>query len=344
MTKKQYRKPTRAHTSSSTALATISPAAPALLARLELVVDQAQAFAAAARSPRTRAAYASEWATFAAWCSARHLQSLPTTPTVLALFLSDRASSGIKPSSLGVALAAVAAANRAAGVKPSDLPHRSTAVAEVWSGIRRTLGTAPRRVAPVAVDELRLMCDTLDDSMLIGIRDRAVLLVGFAGALRRSELVALNHADVAFTRAGVVVTLRRSKVDQEAAGTSIGLPYGGDVATCPVRTLRAWLDASDITEGALFRSVNRHGGTGSRLSGRDVARIVQRTAAAAGLDATLYSGHSLRSGLATAAARAGKSDRSIMQQGRWAGRAMVDRYVRDARLLDGKNAASGIGL
>jgi site-specific recombinase XerD len=318
------------------------PAAP--LARIDLVVDQARAFAEASRSARTRHEYQGQWRTFEAWCAARAQRALPAEPATVALFITDRASNGIKPASLGVALSAISAVHRAAGTKNSDLPTKHPTVAEVLSGIRRTLGVRPRRVAPCVVPELRAMTETLAADTLIGQRDRALLVVGFAGAFRRSELVALDVADAAFTKAGLVITIRRSKVDQVGAGVSIGLPYGSDPSTCPVRTLKAWVDAAAVAEGALFRSVNRHGQLGSRLGGRDVARIVQRTAAASGLNAALYSGHSLRSGLATSAARAGKSDRAIMAQGRWTGRSMVDRYVRDAKLLDGQNAASGIGL
>jgi integrase len=164
-----------------------------------------------------------------------------------------------------------------------------------------------------------------------------------AGALRRSELVALDVGDVAETDEGLVVTVRRSKVDQEAAGAKVPLPRGAHAATCPVRALRAWLDASAITDGAIFCTVDRHGNVGERLAGADAARIVKRTAARAGLDAATFSGHSLRAGLATQAARSGKSDRAIMAQGRWKSRTMVDRYVRDGALFR-DCAADGLGL
>ena len=185
------------------------------------------------------------------------------------------------------------------------------------------MGTAPRRVAPVLVDELRAMVGALPPS-LVGVRDRALLLVGFCLAGRRGELVALDAADVKFTKKGLIITIRRSKTDQEQAGCDVGVPYGNNPNTCPVRALRAWLTVSRVRSGTLFRSV-KHGQVGGALCGRDVARIVQRTAARAGLDAREYSGHSLRAGLATSAAQAGKSDRAIMNQGRWSGRAMADR-------------------
>lgn len=138
--------------------------------------------------------------------------------------------------------------------------------------------------------------------------------------------------------------MRKSKTDQEGAGALVGVPFGSDRATCPVRSLHAWLDDTGIAEDAIFRAVSRHGRIGQRLSDRDIARIVKRTALRAGLDPAPSAGHSLRAGLATSAAKAGKRDRAIMKQGRWRSRAVVDRYVRDATLIDDDNAAAGIGL
>lgn len=177
-----------------------------------------------------------------------------------------------------------------------------------------------------------------------GARDRALLVVGFAGAFRRSELVGLNVEDLRFEPDGLVVTIRASKTDQERAGVDLGLPFGSDPATCPVRSVRAWLALAGVGEGPVFRSVSRHGNVGGRLSGRDVARIIKRSVTRVGLDPAMFAGHSLRAGLATSAARAGKSDGAIARQGRWASHAMVHVYVRAGRLLDGDNAASGIGL
>lgn len=356
MPAKTYRKPPRAAkgakltigrpghetTNPPVAQRTRRPAAP--LAQIGLVVEQARAYALKARSQRTRDEYASQWRAFAEWCSARALRALPCEPATLALYLTDRADGGLKVPSLNVAIAAIAAQHRAAGVAPQDLPQRNPQVTEIWKGIRRSKGTAPRRVAPCVVDELRRMVEALDGSTLIGQRDRALLVVGFAGAFRRSELVALTRNHVEFTKDGLVVTIVHSKTDQESAGARVGLPYGSDPNTCPVRTLQTWLEAAGVETGPIFRSVDRHKRVKAALSGRDVARIVQRTAARAGLDPRRYAGHSLRAGLATSAAKAGKTDRAIMTQGRWAGRAMVDRYVRDAKLLDSQNAAAGIGL
>jgi integrase len=210
-------------------------------------------------------------------------------------------------------------------------------------GIRRKLGVAPSQKTPVLVGDLQRMVRALPDSLL-GARDRALLLVGFAGGFRRSELVGLDHQDLDFSRDGLTVHLRRSKTDQEGVGRKVGVPFGSDRATCPVRALQAWLDAAAIEDGPVFVGLTRHGKTtGNRLDGRDVARAVKRAALTVGLDASKFAGHSLRAGLATSAAKAGKSERAIMAQTGHRSVMMVRRYIRDADLFS-DNAAAGLGL
>src|SRR2546428_4417356 len=175
-------------------------------------------------------------------------------------------------------------------------------------------GTAQTGKAPVVVDELRRMVDALPGSTL-GVRDRALLLLGFAGAFRRSELVGLDVDDLRVTAAGLVATIRRSRTDQEGAGRDVGIPRGANAETCPVRAAQRWLEARTIDGPALFCRIDRHGRQhAGRLGDRAVARIVQRTARAAGLDPGSYAGHSLRSGLATSAAAADVPERGVAQQ------------------------------
>ena len=309
------------------------------LASIADELEGARGFAAASRAPRTRDAYRLQWSTFTSWAASRGLDTLPASPSTVAAFLVSRVDAGWKVASIALSLTAIGSAHRAAGL---GSPASHPAVAATWQGIRRTLGTAQRRAAPAAVDELRAMVGALEGQRAGAVRDRALLLVGFAGAFRRSELVALDVSDVSFRAEGVVLTVRRSKTDQEGAGADVAIAGGDHEATCPVRALRSWLELRG-EGGALFVSVDRYGRHGERLDGGDVSRIVKRTAQRAGLDAARYSGHSLRAGLATAAARQGRGDRSIMRQGRWASRTMVDRYVRDASLFN-DNASAGIGL
>jgi integrase len=182
------------------------------------------------------------------------------------------------------------------------------------------------------------------DTGLIGLRDRALILLGFAGAFRRSEVVGLNLADLAFSRDGLTVFLRRSKTDQEGQGRKIGIPYGANPETCPVRTLQTWLDQAALAEGPVFRSLNRHGQLRPRrLGGVDVARIVKKLAQRAGLDPAKYAGHSLRAGHATSAAASGASERSIMNQTGHRSVQMVRRYIREGSLFR-ENSAGKLGL
>jgi integrase len=313
-------------TSSADRLATLAP-----------LVDAARAFAVAARAERTRDAYRAQWQAFEGWCEGHGLMSMPAAPKTVALYLTARASEGRKVATLALALAAISQAHQMAGkVSPRTAP----VVREAFKGIRRTLGSAPSQKAPILGGQLRAMVATLPETRG-GARDRALLLVGFAGAFRRSELVGLTVADAAFGSEGLTITLRRSKTDQEGQGRKVGLPYGSAAATCPVRALQAWLDAAAVTAGPLFRSVDRHGNVGGALGDRDVARIVKRVAEAAGIDPANVAGHSLRAGLATTAAKAGKAAHVIMKQTGHRSVAMVQRYVRDAELFS-DNAAAGL--
>lgn len=232
------------------------------------------------------------------------------------------------------------------GISPNNALYdtekrpKAPQIHDVMRGIRREHGTAQRRVAPATTVVMQAMVATCDEFM-IRRRDRALLLVGFAAALRRSELVALNVADVAFVPQGMTVLVARSKTDQEQAGQSIGVVQTG-TATCPVAALQSWLAAAKIEDGRVFRRINRHGQLGPALSDQSVALIVKRRAAMIGREANEFSGHSLRAGLATAAASFGVEERVIMRQTRHRS-VTVRRYIRDGELFL-QNASGRVGL
>src|SRR4051812_14144639 len=216
-------------------------------------------------------------------------------------------------------------------------------VAETLKGIKRTHGSAATQKAPVLTEDLRVMLRLIPDT-LHGTRDRALLLVGFAGAFRRSELVTLDIHDLKFQAEGLLINLRRSKTDQEGLGRVVAIPEGRHLETCPVRALRLWIDSAPITEGPIFRSM-RKGDTlqPGRLTGHAVAAIVKKYANAAGLPVHLFSGHSLRAGFVTSAARAGEPERRIMRQTGHKSIEMVLRYVRQANAFT-DNAVRSLGL
>jgi integrase len=246
----------------------------------------------------------------------------------------------LKVGSIQRRLNAIAEAHKAVGV---ESPTSAGLVRNVLKGIRRTMGTASVQKAAALTDDIRAMI-AVTDTGLIGVRDRAMILLGFAGAFRRSELIGLDVADCDFGNDGLIVTLRRSKTDQDAQGRKIGIPYGSNPETCPVRTIQGWMEHAGVTTGPLFRSITRHRRLRpGRLSGIDVARVVKKLAKRAGLDAAKYGGHSLRAGHATSAAIAGASERSIMAQTGHRSVQMVRRYIRDGNLFR-ENSAGKLGL
>ena len=237
----------------------------------------------------TRRAYLSDLGEFERWGG-----SIPASAEMVAAYLADRADT-LAVASLVRHVASISKAHQARGLSN---PTRSELVRATMRGIKRTRGCAQREAKPLLRDDLLLVLDAMGEG-LKDTRDRALLLIGFAGALRRSELVALDVADIEHVRQGIVLTSRRSKTDQDGQGRKIAIPYGR-TRWCPVAALDAWLAASGITEGAIFRPVDRHGRVhNARLSGEAVSLVVRERAAAAGLDPARYSGHSLRAGLAT---------------------------------------------
>lgn len=225
----------------------------------------------------------------------------------------------------------------AAQGKPS--PTDTELVRATLRGVRNIHGSAPRQVSAAVKEDVLSMVAGLEG--VKGVRDKALLLVGFAGAFRRSELVSLMVSDIEQAKQGLVVHLRFSKTDQEGRGRKVGVPYARG-AVCAVLALQHWLNLSGITDGPIFRRVDRHGAiSDAGLTPQAVALIVKARAKAAGLDPAIYSGHSLRSGLVTSAAIAGVSSWKIREQTGHKSDAMLNRYIRDANIFI-DNAAGAV--
>jgi integrase len=202
---------------------------------------------------------------------------------------------------------------------------------------------APQSKAPLTVEQLRQIVAALPHDRR-GVQSRALLLLGFAGAFRRSELVAIQVADLAWVNEGIVVTVRRSKTDQEGEGFAKGIPLGQLLETCPVRALRHWLRVAQISSGPVFRALTPQGRLLARpMPAYTVARVLQRSVEVLGLDPREYGGHSLRAGLVTAAAKAGVSERVLMAQTGHRDVRTLRRYIRDASLFT-ENASANVGL
>lgn len=257
------------------------------------------------KADNTKKSYQTDWKQFAAWCEMHGLQSLPADPQTVALYLTSEAQAGRKTSTIQRRISSISQAHQAKGF---DSPTHNNLIRSTWAGIKNTHGTAQEGKKPLLIEHVRAIVEVLPDT-LIGVRDRALLLVNFAGAFRRSELIGINMTDIEFSTDGLVINLRRSKGDQEGKGERIGIPYGSTPMTCPVRALQEWLNEANITEGAVFRSVNRHSQVQpNALSDKAVALIVKRVVELIGLNPDEYSGHSPRAGLATSAAKAGVSE------------------------------------
>lgn len=307
---------------------------------LEALVARANTYASTeTRASATRKAYASDFRSFAAWCQTQGLLSMPATPATVSVYLAALAGEdGKRPSTIARALAGIADEHRRQGCSWASGP---SVIDQVMRGIRRRHGTTPVQKAPLSDDDMGAMVATLGTD-LAGLRDRALLTMGWMGAFRRSELVALTAADVCPAAEGLVVRLKRAKGDQEGRGAEKGIPYATRPDLCAVRALRAWLAAANITSGPLFRAVGSDGRVRAcALHDRSVARIVQKVAAAAGLNATTLGGHSLRAGFATTAARKGKSLDAIMRQTLHKSERVARSYLRHGGMFD-DNAAVGL--
>ena len=309
---------------------------------LEDLVEKTRAYIHAAKSPATLRAYRTDFEDFTRFCEGHNLPHLPATPTTVALYIADRAGS-LRAATITRRLTSITKAHQAAGFEESPSSSHHFVVSETLKGIRRSIGTAQQGKAPLLTADIRRIVAACPETRS-GLRDRALVLVGFAGAFRRSELAGIDYANLTFTQDGLVIDLRRSKTDQEAAGRKVGIPFGKEDATCPVRTLRRWLAASSITFGAVFRGVTRHGKLSRRGLHKDcVGWIVKRAASRASLKPEPLGGHSLRAGCVTQAAMNGVSERDIMRQTGHKSAEMLARYIRIGEIFT-RNAAAGLGI
>lgn len=289
-------------------------------------IEHAKAFYNQQYAPGTIRAYKSDWQIFVTWCRSRGFKPLPAGPESLAIFLSCQAYAGLKATTLARRLAAIRHFHALAGV--SDSPTNSELVRAAMRGIRRSIGAAKDQKAPATADKILIMIDHIRNGIR-GIRDRAILLFGFAGAFRRSELSALLVEDLEAVPDGLRVHIRKSKTDQEGEGQVVPI-IKGDRA-CPVIAVQTWLEAANIENGPVFRRLGKGGRIfENALTPYSISQIVKTHAGRAGFDSTLYSGHSLRSGFLTSAALNGASISKMMDVSRHKSVDILLSYVRQA--------------
>lgn len=310
---------------------------------LEELIQKARSFVASAKSPATLKAYRNDWRNFESWCRLQKLPSLPSTPETVSLYIADQASTRAA-ATITRRLTSITKAHQAAGYKDSSSSTRHFIVGETLKGIRRTIGTAQIGKSPLLTKEIRRIVGACPRT-LAGLRDEALVLVGFAGAFRRSELARIEVSDLTFNKNGVVIDLRVSKTDQEGASRKVGLPFGKNKSTCPVRALRAWLKAAHIQQGPVFRRVDRCGypSRGRGLHRDSIGKMLKRAAARARMKTGPLGGHSLRAGCVTQAAMNGVREFVIQRQTGHKTVSMLRRYIRSGEIFR-ENAAAGLGI
>lgn len=274
----------------------------------------------------TLESYRSDWKIFCLWCQEKGKSHLPADPVNIATFLCDQAEKGMKASTISRRKVAIRYYHTLSGIEPS--PTDSEIVKAAMRGIRRTIGLQREPKEPLIAERIKRMIKFTPDT-LIGKRDRAILLFGFAGAFRRSELTKLTIEDLIMVEEGVRVVVRRSKTDQEGSGQIVPVIKGDNV--CPVDALKQWIKASRMESGPVFRRIRKWGYVcESPLTGYSIGRIVKDYARKAGYDASQFAGHSLRSGFLTSAAMNGASIFRMMAISRHKSVQTLQMYVRMA--------------
>tara|TARA_Y100000590_G_scaffold444337_1_gene574954 strand:+ start:64 stop:978 length:915 start_codon:yes stop_codon:yes gene_type:complete len=268
----------------------------------------------------TLRAYKADYKDFASFCVRHGLKSMPTEPKILSLYLTHLSQTS-KFSTLKRRLASISVIHRLSG---HYIDTKHPMITENLMGIKRVKGSYQKAKKPILINDLKLIVDVIDKEKKekYKIKNRALILVGFAGGFRRSELVSIDYEDVDFVTEGVKIFVKRSKTDQSGEGMTKGIPYFTNPNYCPVISLKNWLKNSQIKSGKVFD-----------MSDRSVALAIKKYTAIAGLDSQKYSGHSLRSGFATSTAELGAEERSIMAMTGHKTTQMVRRYIQEANLF-----------
>ena len=281
------------------------------------------------RAANTLRAYQADFKDFSAFCAKNGLSSMPTEPKILSLYLTHL-SANLKFSTLKRRIASISVFHK---LKGHYLDTKHPIIMENLHGIKRVKGTNQKAKTPILINDLKLIINVIGQSSsncelheLEGnsklIRDKAIILVGFSGGFRRSELVNIDYDDIEFVSEGVKIFIKRSKTDQSGEGMIKAIPYFDNKSFCPVLALKHWINNSEIKSGKLFD-----------ISDKSVALIIKKYVSLAGLDPNKYSGHSLRSGFATSTAESGAEERNIMAMTGHKTTQMVRRYIQEANLF-----------
>ena len=295
------------------------------------------------KANNTLRAYKSDFKDFGAFCAKHGIDSLPTEPKIVSLYLTHL-SKNLKMSTLKRRLVSISMVHR---LKGHYLDTKHPIIIENLMGIKRIKGSIQKGKKPILINHLKSIINVIDQQKINEIkksRDKTIVLIGFGGGFRRSELISIDHEDLEFVPEGVKITLRRSKTDQFGEGMVKGLPYFSNELYCPVINLKKWLELSNIKSGPIFRRFAKGSVlTNNRLTDQSVVLIIKDYLNLAGIENKNYSGHSLRSGFATVAAESGADERSIMAMTGHKTTQMVRRYIREANIFK-NNALSKIKI
>ncbi len=284
------------------------------------------------KSDNTLKSYAADWKDFAYWCEVHQVSSLPCSSETIVNYINDLADHA-KANTVARRITAISENHIAAGYK-DDNPAKSGMVMNAMRAIRREKGTFQHGKSPILMETVSLLADLFDAGDLVSIRDKALLFLGFAGAFRRSELVAIDMDDITFSPQGMVIFIPQSKGDQLGHGSNIAIPYAPDPHICAVTAVKDWIHAAGITSGPLFRGFKRNlEPRDTQLTDKAVALVVKKYMAMLGMNPDDFAGHSLRRGFATSAAQHDLDALSIMRQTRHKSEKMVYRYIEQGNLF-----------
>jgi len=286
------------------------------------------------KANNTVRAYKSDFKDFGLFCAQNGFKSLPSEPKVVSLYLTYLSTKNIKMSTLKRRLVSIGVIHK---LKGQYLDTKHPIIIENIMGIKRRKGSIQNGKKPLLINNLKLIINVIDkekNEKIKKLRDRSIILIGFSGGFRRNEIVSLNYEDLDFVEEGLKINLRRSKTDQFGEGSVKGLPYFENSQYCPVVSLRKWIEISKINSGPLFRRFIKGSKlSDKRLSDQTVALLIKDYLKIAGIESRNYSGHSLRSGFATSAAKSGAEERSIMAMTGHKSTEMVRRYIKEANLF-----------
>ena len=286
------------------------------------------------KAPNTIRAYQSDFNDFRLFCSKNGFRSLPSDPKIVSLYLTHLSTNEAKMSTLKRRLVSIGVIHK---VKGHYLDTKHPAIVENIMGIKRRKGSIQKSKKPILISNLKQLIDVIDKQKkedIKKLRDRSIILIGFSGGFRRNEIVSLDYEDLDFVSEGLKITVRRSKTDQFGEGSLKALPYFDSSQYCPVVSLQKWIEVSKIKSGPLFRRFTKGLNLSeNRLTDQTVALLIKEYLNLAGIDSKNYSGHSLRSGFATAAAESGAEERSIMAMTGHKSTEMVRRYIKEANLF-----------